>query len=205
MPESLTRAAKQEQTRSKLIESALEAFVDHGFHGASLQDIAVRAGFTKGAIYANFNDKEELFLAVLDARLERQGRELASIYEADRAGHDDVQQRMVEFLSNAFRREWGLLSLEAILYASRHSPDLLKEMALRYRQTDEQTAALSGCPPELKSVVAITQTAINEGLMLRSLVDPEVVSVQNVEAVYELLDRTLDTVSSQDASAERNA
>jgi AcrR family transcriptional regulator len=64
--EKLTPERRRERTRSALIEAAREVFVRRGFHGASLDEIAETAGFTRGAIYKNFADKEELFLAVFD-------------------------------------------------------------------------------------------------------------------------------------------
>ena len=57
------------------MESAAAVAVRRGIEGASLDEVAQSAGFTKGAVYANFRNKEELFLAMLDAhfdaRLER--------------------------------------------------------------------------------------------------------------------------------------
>jgi AcrR family transcriptional regulator len=64
--EKLTPERRRERTRTALIGAAREVFVRRGFHGASLDEIAETAGFTRGAIYKNFADKEELFLAVFD-------------------------------------------------------------------------------------------------------------------------------------------
>ena len=44
-------------------------FSRDGYHGASLEEIADTAGFSKGAVYSNFGGKAELFLAVLDHNL----------------------------------------------------------------------------------------------------------------------------------------
>src|SRR6516225_6093976 len=59
-------------TREHLLQAAAVVFARDGFHGASLDDVAATAGFTKGAVYSNFKSKEDLFLAVLDERIERQ-------------------------------------------------------------------------------------------------------------------------------------
>ena len=46
-------------------------FVRRGFHGASLDEIAEEAGYTKGAVYSNFAGKDDLYLALLEAHYER--------------------------------------------------------------------------------------------------------------------------------------
>ncbi|MEY2463814.1 MAG: hypothetical protein QOH64_1952 [Acidimicrobiaceae bacterium] len=64
--EKLTRERRRQQTRDVLIAAATEVFARRGFEGASLEEIAETAGFTRGAIYKNFAGKEELFFAVTD-------------------------------------------------------------------------------------------------------------------------------------------
>jgi AcrR family transcriptional regulator len=62
--EKLTRERRREQTRDVLIAAATEVFAKRGYEGASLEEIADAAGFTRGAIYKNFDGKEDLFFAV---------------------------------------------------------------------------------------------------------------------------------------------
>jgi AcrR family transcriptional regulator len=62
--EKLTPERRRQQTRDVLIAAATEVFARRGFEGASLEEIAETAGFTRGAIYKNFAGKEELFFAV---------------------------------------------------------------------------------------------------------------------------------------------
>lgn len=64
--ERLTRERRRELTRTTLLAAAAEVFAARGFHGASLDEIAETAGFTRGAIYKNFANKEDLFFAVCD-------------------------------------------------------------------------------------------------------------------------------------------
>jgi len=65
----MTRAEQQERTRERLLDAAAEAFAEHGVDGASIDDIAARAGFSRGAFYSNFRDKTELLIALCDQRL----------------------------------------------------------------------------------------------------------------------------------------
>src|SRR5581483_2473712 len=64
----LTRQEKQARTRHALLDAAAELFTERGFRHVSLDEIAQRAGVTKGAVYSNFADKEELFAAVCMSR-----------------------------------------------------------------------------------------------------------------------------------------
>ena len=64
--ERLTPEKRRELTRTALVEAAADVFARRGFDGASLEEIAEAAGFTRGAIYSNFGSKEDLMLAVVD-------------------------------------------------------------------------------------------------------------------------------------------
>src|SRR6476661_2934648 len=62
----LSRAESQAQTRSQLIATAKQMFFDDGYHPTSLEKVAEAAGYSKGAVYSNFRNKDELCSAVLD-------------------------------------------------------------------------------------------------------------------------------------------
>jgi AcrR family transcriptional regulator len=181
-----TRAESQARTRQDLLDAAQEVFGRQGFHGASVADVARAAGRTKGAVYANFASKEELFLAVLDRHIERaggppQGRaDGAPAADGERADRGTAAQ---------FERSWGLLAFEAVLYAVREAPDLLAEFAARYRQVDALTARRlresGGVAADRVEDLAIARSALGEGLMLRHLVDPETVSHAVIERVFD--------------------
>src|SRR5207245_6151268 len=64
--EKWTPERRRQHTRDTLLDAAEQVFARRGFHGASLDEIAETAGFTRGAIYKHFTDKEELFLEVWD-------------------------------------------------------------------------------------------------------------------------------------------
>lgn len=74
-----TREESQSQTRARLLDAAAAEFADRGFGGASLDRIAERAGFSRGAVYSNFDDKADLFVSVLD---HRQAHQIAEIDDA---------------------------------------------------------------------------------------------------------------------------
>ncbi|MEU7527521.1 TetR/AcrR family transcriptional regulator [Saccharothrix sp. NPDC042600] len=62
----LTRAESQARTRDLLTDTAQRLFLRDGYHATSLDKVAEAAGFSKGAVYSNFRNKDELCLVVLD-------------------------------------------------------------------------------------------------------------------------------------------
>lgn len=64
------RAERQAHTRESLVETATALFLAEGLAATSLDRVADKAGFSKGAVYSNFRNKDELGLAVLDRMYE---------------------------------------------------------------------------------------------------------------------------------------
>jgi AcrR family transcriptional regulator len=58
---------KRARTRAKLLEAARALIREKGYERTTLQDVAARAGMTSGAIYGNFKNREDLFIALADA------------------------------------------------------------------------------------------------------------------------------------------
>ena len=71
MPNAIRRSRVDQKadTRARLIECAHAVFLRNGFQTATLEQIALQAGVTKGAVYSNFESKAELFLAVSGTRM----------------------------------------------------------------------------------------------------------------------------------------
>ncbi|GAA5107060.1 TetR/AcrR family transcriptional regulator [Haloechinothrix salitolerans] len=57
-------------TRRRLLQAALEVFIEHGIRDTPVELICDRAGFTRGAFYSNFDSKEDLFLAILEEQVQ---------------------------------------------------------------------------------------------------------------------------------------
>jgi AcrR family transcriptional regulator len=116
----LKQAERRERTRGELVETARQVFVERGFHGASLDEIAERAGFSKGAVYSNFAGKDEFFLAVLDAQFEQRARILADVV-LDEQRLEDSYRAVARSMVAADEGEpgWTPLLLEFWAHASR--------------------------------------------------------------------------------------
>lgn len=127
----LTPEMRREQTCTYILHAASAVFAARGFHGASLDEIAGAAGFTKGAIYSNFGSKADLFLALADQREHQRFTELlvAAQAQSDRT-------RLWDTMRDAYRHilptagEWALWQ-EFELFALR-KPELRERLANRW-------------------------------------------------------------------------
>jgi AcrR family transcriptional regulator len=70
------------EVRDRILDAAAKVFAAEGFAGATIDAIGQAAGFTKGAVYSNFESKDELFLALLDREFERRGEQIATTLES---------------------------------------------------------------------------------------------------------------------------
>lgn len=84
---------------SQIINAALEAFSEHGFAAAKLDDIARRAGVSKGTIYLYFESKDELFKAVVNDTIGAQVRN-AALVPAPKSASEAIER--------ALRAHWAL-------------------------------------------------------------------------------------------------
>jgi AcrR family transcriptional regulator len=86
-----TRAEMQAETRAQLLKTARQLFFDDGYHPTSLEKVADAAGYSKGAVYSNFRNKDELCTAVLDeVRAERLGEVLEIFAKPDTPSRIDA-------------------------------------------------------------------------------------------------------------------
>src|ERR1700684_4315001 len=127
----LTRAEKQAETRARLIQAAASVFALRGFQAATVEEIAEEAGYSHGAVYSNFEGKEELFLAVFEQYMTQRVEEVTlaseiegSFAERARAGADQWMQRFSQ------DRPTFLLHLEFMIHAARN-PHLSEQLGER--------------------------------------------------------------------------
>lgn len=184
----LSRSEKQAATRSALVYSARQHFAEHGYAGASLEKIAADAGFTRGAVYANFKDRAELFLAVLDDRVREQINELEAVgtdlaaLSAWRRRNARAQRGLslavLEFRIAALRDEQSRKQLRIRDRALRHA-----FAALITRAADDLGIAL----PLPGEQVAAALLALGDGITQQHRVDPDGVDPATFEAVLAIL------------------
>ncbi len=91
---------RKTRTRAELIRAARVVFLRRGFHGASVDEIAEEAGYTKGAVYSNFASKDDLYLAVLQAHYEQRTEAYVEMMR-DEASFDDAIRAVGRFMADA--------------------------------------------------------------------------------------------------------
>src|ERR1700746_218759 len=116
----LTREQSKAKTRQRLLDAARTVFARRGYHGASVEEIAAEAGFSTGALYSNFDGKENLFLALMDHVIDAYCAEIAAEVDgvasvADRAG--DGARHWMEIVER--EPEMLMLFVEFWAYAAR--------------------------------------------------------------------------------------
>src|SRR5881227_1173489 len=124
----LTRAESQARTREQLLETAKELFLRDGYSMTSLEKVADEAGYSKGAVYSNFRNKDELCLAVLDRIHEDQAKLMAdSLHGA--SGVDGLLTALGSWAERSIGDEaWTALEAEFAVNA-RHDPQVRAELA----------------------------------------------------------------------------
>lgn len=136
----LSRAESRAQTRERLLTAARSLMVEVGLDAATLELIADRAGYTKGAVYSNFSSKEEILIELMQAHMRAELAALSGILEQI-GSLDDLTRRLTELYA-AMHHDPGVvvLSLEFQLLATRR-----KEIRRRYADIwNVHRAALAG-------------------------------------------------------------
>ena len=144
--EPLTPERRRQQTRDYLLRAAEQVFAARGFHGASLDEVAAVAGFTKGAVYSNFKNKDDLFLALLESRsaLDMDALRVA-VADSEAAGEEDLS-RFVALIRNQLESAgdaWGPLYQEFSVYAMRNEEARAKLARAEQADIDAITELIS--------------------------------------------------------------
>jgi AcrR family transcriptional regulator len=184
----IPKGNKRERTRARLLEAALEVIRQKGLFRTTLDDVAAKAGLSRGAIYGNFRDKDELFVALVEARwrpvtplkhgttlkehLRLVGETVVAAVPARRAqalgalslqiyalGHEEVRSKIVELNADFYRR--GAERLEQLL-----TPEDLP------------------MPPD--QLVRVLH-ALSDGLLSLRLLQPELITDELIVAAFDAL------------------
>ena len=154
--ERWTQERRRQHTRDLLLDAAEQVFGKRGFEGASLDEIADTAGYTRGAIYKHFGGKEELFLETNTRFNERYIQSFAELVDAS----DSLESLDLPAIARRWRdmnrseTERYALGAEFNLYVLRH-PEYRERVAAQRRRNVERVATM------------IEQQAVRFGLKLR--------------------------------------
>ena len=199
--EPLTPERRRQQTRDHLLAAAAQVFAERGFHGASLDAVAAAAGFSKGAVYSNFKNKEDLFLALLESAYTR---EMESVRATLDASEVPAEARLTDFLPLILAgsdqslppETWAGLYMEFALFAMRH-PAARRRIA----ELDEANIAAvaeliseenSGFkdPESIRREARIVE-ALFRGIWFMKVLDPDAVDEALLESALAFVTRAL--------------
>jgi AcrR family transcriptional regulator len=196
-PTRLTRRERQEETRRRLIDAAERVFIREGFQGSSVEKIAAEAGFTRGAFYSNYESKEQLFVELLHARVYDQYRAMG---ERVMEEGDTPRERLrwsAERLGEAQAGEgrWLFrLWLECLTQATRD--DGFRKLAATFWSgnramlaslIDETFKRVGREPPVPSKDLGTAMIALDIGLAVQHLVDPDEAPLDLYVPLYDLL------------------
>jgi AcrR family transcriptional regulator len=186
-PKRLTRAEAKARTRELLLDAASEVFASKGLAGASVEEIAERAGFSIGALYSNFSGKEELFLELMAHRASERVADTAQLLTEGRGQEQGLARQPWQALGQQMidtadkNMDLAPLQAEFWLYAVRH-PAAMGAFAARVRKRREPLERLLAgefdheggvYPDDLPARVAIVISALFQGMVRQRRIDPE--------------------------------
>jgi AcrR family transcriptional regulator len=171
----------RDETCDKLFEAAARVFEEQGIGGASIEAIALAAGFTRGAFYSNFTSKDELIIAMLEDHVERSIRRHLDLL----AQHSNIED-FLDALKNMDRTRQDplarapLLHMEMVLFVARaekRRPELAKRLRARRKliadivETTLRASGRTGAfDPAWTGAILL---ALEDGFRLHRLIDPE--------------------------------
>ena len=122
-------------TRDLLLSAAEQVFAQRGYEKAQLAEIAEAAGFSKGALYAHFKSKEDLFFALARAKATGYQAKLRHALESAPTREAKIAAFRSFYVGLSEEKQWALIILEVKLYVTRHP-----EVKDRLRQAEEELA-----------------------------------------------------------------
>ncbi|MFE0186769.1 TetR/AcrR family transcriptional regulator [Streptomyces sp. NPDC058989] len=203
----LTREESRQQTRHRLLAAAAELFTERGVNGTSVEQIAERAGYTRGAFYGNFEDKNALVAELLHDRTRRELEEVRSLTQGASSGADALDRLRAWNRDRAQHLpQWLALRMELVLYALRNDElrPLLGERELLARGAHttglEQAFAARGVTsPADPAFLALIVHALEDGLLIQRLLTPDGIQDDVVVDAFDLLLRSWTALARQPA------
>jgi AcrR family transcriptional regulator len=180
------------ETQARLLDAAEKIFVRQGYEGAQLAEIAAAAGKTKGAVYAHFRSKEDLFLALYVHRTRAYVARLLATLETCTSRAQRLRAFREFVVSLAANRTWPILELEFKLFALRHPESrepLRQAFAASLPENDEAlyTQVFGPLSRSRRARVNVATTALGpivSGLILESHLEPQRFSEQNLRQLF---------------------
>jgi AcrR family transcriptional regulator len=182
----LRRTQQVERNREAVLAAARRVFLSKGYAGATLDAIAEEAGFSKGVIYSQFGSKADLFLALLERRIDDRDAEHQRI-AAERPGAEGIRALLwAEAQDQVAEQEWARLLVEFRALAAR-DPVLSRRYAKAHTRTVQALASIlerlhqqAGLQPAVAPrSMATFLLALRSGLLMELLAGPAAVDLED--------------------------
>jgi AcrR family transcriptional regulator len=188
------------EVRERILDAASKVFAAEGFAGATIDAIGQAAGFTKGAVYSNFDSKDELFLALLDREFELRGAQIATALEsggdtADAASH--LSRSVLDSVHD--HADYYVLFVEYWLRAVR-DPQLRQRLIDRRRTAAADQAAhtvgSSATAASARQLADLAQlvVTVNLGIAMEEVLQPGII---DPDLLAQLIATLLGSVAAQ--------
>ncbi|MCU1320843.1 MAG: regulatory protein TetR [Acidobacteriaceae bacterium] len=191
---------KSEATRVAILDSAQKVFFRDGFESAQVSEIAKAAGRTSGSIYAQFENKEHLFMAVLERRMQEIADLGRKIIEKETAANPHLRVRAFrKYYTALYKPDWAILDIELKLYALRHPESMEKLKAISKRVWEGKHDELYDAKTRLQQsniearIVALGSVA--NGIVLGMHWEPNIMTLKQAKLI---MGEVFDGLFSQD-------
>jgi AcrR family transcriptional regulator len=170
-------------TRELLLSASEKVFAQRGYESALLAEIAATAGFSKGALYAHFKSKEDLFLALALAKAARLQASLSNALDHAPTRKARIAAFRSFYTGLAADREWALLILEAKLFMTRHREVQQRLLEAENNLEGSVEQALVKLFGKSRQTSAKALGGIVAALVLESQLEPEVFTDRKIRAM----------------------
>jgi AcrR family transcriptional regulator len=197
----MTREDSREQTLQRLFDAAQRVIAKKGLEGASVEDIAAAAGYSRGAFYSNFASKGDLFIELLRRDHQRADAEFFALLD-DTLPLDQIQARTRDIYSKLYRDDDCFISwTEARLLSARDPKFRAKLNALMMEKRDKIAQFIeyfyrrAGVKPSVPpTAMAMGFMSLVEGVKLFAISSP---SEMTPEAAETTLSMFIDSIMTQ--------
>ena len=180
----MTREQSKANTRERLLDAARSVFASRGFRGASVEEIASEAGFSTGALYSNFDGKEDLFLVLMEREIAEHLREISDAVQARESVAERAAGGARRWMT-MIEREPELLLLFTEFWAYGVRDAQVRELLTRLIADGVREFDLELQMPAEQLAVAID--ALADGIARQKLTDPDAVPDELMGKILSLL------------------
>jgi AcrR family transcriptional regulator len=186
-------AAHEQQRRDQILSAAMACFARQGYHATSMDDVVRESGLSVGAIYTYFSSKEDLFLALADARSEQTLTYMNDLFRRPGPMAEKAREA-IDFFFQHLSDEFVMLARMGVEFLSeaakseriRERQQRRFEMVRQFycwllREAQKQGEVRADVDVEAAAELMI---ALNEGILVLSVVGLRQVQLDTLKATY---------------------